>query len=139
LDVAAFRAGLKGRYFGELVLHHLRRQDFAQLVQGLNGTIALLPAVCQPRVESFIDRANVYAYDTKFWGMDCADAFTLISNLAKTHLADTGRALSEEDCFNMFQIAVLSYAYSAHDQPKMRSFIKASYPGFWKRLFRKGS
>lgn len=139
MDVAAaFRAGVKGRYLGELIFHHLRKQNFAQIARGLNGTIAMLPPIFQPRVESFIDRINSYVYDDKLWGMDCSDAFTFLSDLAKIHLANTGQALSDEDCFNMFQIAVLTYAYSAHGQPNMRRFIKASYPGFWKRLFRKG-
>jgi hypothetical protein len=118
----AFRAQIKRRYFGELIFHHLRKQSFTQIVHGLNGTKAMLLAIWQPRVESFIDRANECAYENRIWGMDCADAFTVLSQLAKSHLASTEPAVSDEDCFNMFQIAVLSYAYSAHEETKMRKF-----------------
>jgi hypothetical protein len=49
--------------------------------------------------------------------------FNEIAEDAKNVLSDIGLAVDDDILFNMFNIVVLSYAYSAYDQPKMREFM----------------
>jgi hypothetical protein len=74
-------------------------------------------------VEGFIDRWNLRAYDRAFWQTDAASVFDKIMEDAKNVLSEIGLHTDDEMLSNMFNIIVLSYAYSAYDQPKMREFM----------------
>ena len=128
VNLSELRAGFKGKSFSQLIDHHLNRQSQDQRIQGINGTIAMLPEQARGLVEAFIDRWNLRAYDQVFWHTDTASVFDEITLDAKNVLSETGLQADDEMLFNMFNIIALSYAYSAYDQPKIRQFmgIKAS-------------
>lgn len=88
----------------------------------------MLPEQARGLVEGFIDRWNLRAYDQVFWQTDTASVFDEITADAKDLLSEIGSHTDDEMLLNMFNIVVLSYAYSAYDQPKMCEFmgIKAS-------------
>jgi hypothetical protein len=65
------------------------------------------------------------AYDRALWQTDTASVFDEITEDAKNVLSEIGLHTDDEMLFNMFNIIVLSYAYSAYDQPKMREFMGA--------------
>jgi len=123
VDISELRAGFKGRPFSQLVDHHLNRQSQDQRIQGINGTIAMLPEQARGLVEGFIDRWNLRAYDQLFWRTDTASVFDEIMADVNNVLVEAGLHADDEILFNMFNIIVLSYAYSAYDQPKMREFM----------------
>lgn len=83
----------------------------------------MLPEEAKPLAETFIDRWNVRAYEKDFWQMDTAIVFDEIIDDARSILSESGIPLDDETLFNMFNIIVLSYAYSAYGQPKKRKFI----------------
>jgi hypothetical protein len=83
----------------------------------------MLPEQAHGLVEGFIDRWNLRAYDQVFWDTDTASVFDEITKDAKNVLSEIGLQADDEMLFNMFNIIVLSYAYSAYDQPKMREFM----------------
>ena len=83
----------------------------------------MLPQEAKGLIEGFIDRWNLRGYDQAFWQMDTASVFDEITEDAKTVLSEKGLYTDDEMLFNMFNIIVLSYAYSAYDQPKMREFM----------------
>jgi hypothetical protein len=129
----------RGRKFGELVLHHLSSQSDDARVQALQGTIRQLPSAFQQReMEELIDDFNKKIYDKSFWEQDCADSLLSITNTAKKRFLKCNLSASDDDLFNVFNIIVLNYAYTAQLQPEMKSFIKKSVNrSFFDRLFSK--
>lgn len=123
INLSELREGFKGRPFSQLVDHHLNRQSQSQRVQAVKGTEGMLPEQARGLVEGFIDRWNLRVYDQVFWDTDTASVFDEITKDAKNVLSETGIQADDEMLFNMFNIIVLSYAYSAYDQPKMRKFM----------------
>lgn len=130
----------RGRKFGELVLSHLGSQSDNARIQALIGTISQLPSVFQQgEIESLIDDYNKKIYDKSFWTQDCADSLLSITNLARKRFQQCNVSPSDDDLFNVFNIIVLNFAYSAQLQPEMKSFIKKSVnTGFFSRLFSNG-
>jgi len=61
--------------------------------------------------------------------------FNDIKEDVKKVLSDTGLTNDDDMLFNMFNIAILSYAYSAYDRPKMDG-AKTATPlsGQWKSI-----
>lgn len=130
VNLAELRAQFKGTQFCQLVQHHLRQQSQDQRIQSIQGTAALLPDAARGLVEGFIDRWNARAYDQEFCQRDTASVFDEIIDDARSILRPLGLATDDEAVFNFFNIVVLSYAYSAHDQPKMRRFMRIAGVGF---------
>ena len=123
INFAELRSQFTGTRFCDLVQHHLRRQSQRERTQGVHGTIALLPATARPLAEGFIDRWNARVYDREFWRRDTASVFDEIIVDAHNTLRPLGLANDDEAAFNLFNVVVMSYAYSAYDQPKMREFM----------------
>jgi len=123
VNLSKLKAGFEGRPFSQLIDHILNRQSQDQRIQSINETIAMPPEEARGLVEGFIDRWNLRAYDRAFWRTNTASVFDEITEGAKNILSDTGLAIDDDMLFNMFNIVVLSYAYSAYDQPKMREFM----------------
>lgn len=123
LNLEELREQFRGTRFSQLVQHHLNRQSQDQRIDGIRGTIEMLPEHARPLVEGFIDRWNVRAYEQQFWQTDTALVFEEIMQDARIVLLSIGLSVDDEVAFNMFNIVVLSYAYSAYDQPKMREFM----------------
>jgi len=123
IDLPELRAQFAGTRFCELVQHHLRRQTQRERIQGVQGTIALLPATERGLAEEFIDRWNVRTNDRDFWQRDTADVFDEVVADARSVLRPFGLETDDEAAFNLFNIIVLNYAYGAYDQPRMREFM----------------
>ena len=130
INLPELRAQFAGTRFCELVQHHLRRQSEHERIHGLQGTIALLPEAARDLAEEFIDRWNAHAFDRGFWQRDTSDVFDDIVADARTILRPIGLETDDEAAFNLFNIIVMSFAYSAHDQPKMRKFMGISGGSF---------
>ena len=130
VNLAELRSQFAGTRFAEVVQHHLRRQSQTERIQGVQGTVALLPAAAQPLAEGFIDLWNGRAYDRELWQRDTASVFDEIMSEARNLLRPLGLAADDEAAFNLFNVVLLSYAYSAYDQPKMRDFmgLRAQFP-----------
>lgn len=63
-------------------------------------------------------------YDQTFWQRDTASVFNEVIEDAKNVLSRVGVDADDETAFNMFNSVVLSYAWNAYDQPKMREFVR---------------
>jgi hypothetical protein len=122
-DLEVLRVSFKGKPLYKLVEHHLKRQSQTERIQGIQGTIAILPQQAQSIAEDFIDRWNPHAYDQSFWQKDAASIFEEIVDDARTVFSEAGVPFDDETLFNMFNIIMVSYAYSAYDQPKIREFL----------------
>lgn len=130
VNLAELRTQYSGSRFCQLVQHHVRRQSQGQRMQGIQGTVAMLPEAARSLAEGFIDRWNARVYDPHFWQRDTASVFDEIIDDARSVLRSLGLANDDEAAFNLFNIVVLSYAYSADDQPKMREFMGIADTGF---------
>lgn len=130
VNLTEMRTQFAGTHFSQLVQHHLRRQSQRERTQGVHATIVLLPEAARELAEGFIDRWNTRVYDQDFWQRDTADVFDEIIADARNVLRPHGLANDDEAAFNLFNIVVLSYAYSAYDQPKMREFLGIKGAGF---------
>jgi hypothetical protein len=129
-DLGVLRVRFKGKPFYKLVEHHLKKQSQTERIQGIQGTIAMLPHQAQGIAEDFIDRWNQHAYDQSFWQQDTASVFEEIVNDARAVLSEATIPFDDETLFNMFNIVVVSYAYSAYDQPKIREFLGIKFFSF---------
>lgn len=123
INLPDLRAQFAGTRLRELVQHHLRRQSQRRRIDGLQATINLLPEVARGVAEGFIDRWNAHVYDQEFWERDTSEVFDDIIADARTVLRPLDLETDDEAAFNLFNIVVMNYAYSAYDQPKMREFM----------------
>lgn len=122
-NLSEMRTVFVGDPFYKLVEHHLNQQSQDQRIKTINATIGMLPGEARELVVEFIDRWNLRAYDRAFWATDTASVFDEITLDAKNALFEIGLLADDEMLFNIFNIIVLRYAYSAYDQPKMREFM----------------
>ncbi len=139
MNLDALRNQFHGRKFGELVLHHLKSQSQNNIILGLQGTVNLLPVLFQKNeIEKLIDEFNEKAYTQSFWQNDCAETFSFIIKRSRESFLQIGLNPNEDDLFNVFNIIVLNFAYSASTQYKMKIFIKNSTnKHFFVNFFRK--
>ena len=114
------RTELKGKPFCRMVEQHLDRKDQDKRIYELQGTIAMLPSEVQNLAEVFIDRWIQRAYDKNFWQTDTSFVFDEIITSAKDFLLDAGLQFDDKTLYKMYNIAVLSYAHKAYNQPKMK-------------------
>ncbi len=137
-----FLARTSHRPYRELVQHHVRKQSTSQLMAGATGTVELLPKDAQRLTIEFIDALNEkLAHDERFWRhADVKTAFGKIIQIAIGFLPIWHQIGSERDAyeernhelaFNIFQVATLSFAYSASKTRAQRKFM-----GIRKGLFR---
>ena len=126
----------EGRKFGELVLHHIDKQSFNQIVAGMLGTIKGLPASIQGEIERLIDSANSLAFEKDSGSDDCGRILRFLTSMVERELNKKGVCPSEDNLFDVFNIIVMNYAYSAHKDPRMKKFIKGCVSkGLFAKLF----
>lgn len=124
INIESLKVQFKGKPFNQLIKYHLKRQkDKRILREAVNDTIAMLPESAFEIAIGFIDIWNDRGYDKSLWSKDTSEVFLAIVEDARSLLSSAGIPIDDETLFNMFQIVVLSYAYSASDQRKMRKFI----------------
>jgi hypothetical protein len=124
LNVEQLRSQFKAKPFYRLVEHYLTKEKRTnELKEAVLATIDLLPPSLRQLSIAFIERWNEYSYEREFWQKDTSKVFSEIIDDARAALAWFDAPTDDETLFNMFQMVVLSYAYSASDQPSMREFI----------------
>lgn len=124
VNIQDLKRGFKGKRFNLLIKAHLRKHKKADYYrQATLDTIEMLPLPARRLAVDFIDKWNEQAYNKEFWCTDTSVVFTQIVEDARVLLSEAGAPTDDETLFNMFQIVVLSYVYSASDQPKMQKYI----------------
>lgn len=78
---------------------------------------------------------GVGSQSKEFWTQDCGAALSRITSKADTKLRAAGVIPTSDDLFNMFQIIVLSLAYSAHKSANSKAFIQKALWGWHPRQF----
>ena len=127
---------MRGRRFGELVLHHIKKQSDSQIVAALSHTVSFLPAPLQTASADWIDINNPDGINSSFWQMDCGDAVLLITKRAAEFASELGVRPDDDMLLNLFQIIVLNFAYTANSEPKSKAFIQKSLGfGLLRRMF----
>jgi len=136
--------GLRGKPFSSLIQHHFRKQSMEQIALAIEGEKATLNPLEAKVAERIIDYFNILAYTQDFWRRDCADileeccwlaARALEAGDPDVRLADAEYAAtrllgrftfpdrrSHNKLFSIFQLLVLTYAYTAHEQKNFRKF-----------------
>lgn len=136
VDIDALQKQFHGCRFGELILHHRKMTDLQTTSKAIIGIIQELPQDVQSHMESWFDEMNLNVRSEQFWQQDCGDAFAKITEVATAKLGAVGVQPTTDDLFNMFQVTVLNFAYSAHRFPQSKAFIQKSLGvGFFRRLF----
>ncbi len=124
VNLDSLKVQFKGKPFNQLIKYHLRRQkNTLKLREATIGTLAMLSESAYQLDVDFIDKWNERVYEQSFRGKDTSEVFVEIIDDARSFLLSVGIPTDDETLFNMFQIVVLSYAYSASDQPTKRKFI----------------
>ena len=127
-------AGAGNKPYRKLIEYHIKGQSAAQLQAAVLGETSLLPDHLRAFIEAYIDSINLrFGYDKQFWETATRkDAFLAILEAATELLPLDGRLASVEDAllaenrelaFQLFQIATLSFAYSASLERKQRKFM----------------
>lgn len=120
--------------YRQLVQYHIKRTGTRGLQKAVLGETELLPQDLREFVNSYIDATNShFGYNDSFWGeATCRQAFEAIINVAiatlpiSDRIASVDEALEEKNhnlTFQLFQIATLSFAYSASTQRNQRKFM----------------
>ena len=133
INLEQLKSSFRGRPFYQLIEYHLKKQNTRKLQKAVLETMELLPQEVKHLAEGFIDTWNEQVYNKEFWSKDTSEIFTMIIEDAREVLHEENIPVDDETLFNMFQIVVLSFAYSASNQPKMQEFIgitsvKKSFP-----------
>jgi hypothetical protein len=115
-----FKKSSSPRAKSQSEIDHYNTQQFQMSVM---GTIEMLPHKVQHLAMDFIDRWNEQCHKKGFWQIDTSEMLIMITEDARKIFKEKHIPIDDETLFNMFQIIVLSYAYSASDQPRMREFI----------------
>jgi len=129
-----FLDGGGSRPYRELVQHHVNRTPVRQLQMAVMGEAARCPITLSPDVVmEFIDLTGAQlGYDKEFWKLaTCREALDRIVDIAALYLPreafggldDTLLPANHDLVFCLFQIATLSFAYSASLQRKQRKFM----------------
>jgi GYF domain 2 len=124
VSIDEFEQQLRGRRFGELVLFHVKRHSLSHITRAVFDTIALLPERLQARSEAWIDINNPYALREEFWRSDCSEIFLSIVQRASHFSSRAGIKADADTLLNLFQVVVLSFAYTAHKEPSSKAFIQ---------------
>jgi len=126
----------EGRKFGELVLYHMNEQPFEQIVAAMQGTMEGLPAQVRNEIEGLIDNTNLLAFKKEFWADNCGKILRFITSMVEKELQEKGVHPSEDNLFDVFNIIVMNFAYSAYKDQRMKKFIKSSIgKGLFGRIF----
>ena len=145
-----FLRGAGSRPYSELIEHHIRQQSTARLMEAALHEGSTLPNCTPADVERFVDEINDrFGYNRAFWrDATCLQALegiveTAIQTLPLGEPAEQavvgyvllGRGRDEERpadapepaghavAFSLFQLATLSFAYSASTQKAQRKFM----------------
>ena len=132
-----------GRPYRQLIQHHIRKQDVRQLMAAAVGETDLLPSELRSDVMSFVDTLNAELLTSRnFWRTaTCRDAIDRVLRMANQHFGLNlqvpvhPRAMPATDqdiAIGLFQIATLSFAYTAVDQEEAREFMGIR-KGFFRR------
>lgn len=118
---------MKVVFFFELVEDHLKKQSKDSLQEGVMGTIELFPEHAKNLAVDFIDRWNMIALNNKnLWSYNTSKVFCNVIEDAKNVFCKNNIQYDDEMLFNMFQIVVMSYAYSASINPRLRKAMGIS-------------
>lgn len=107
-------------------MHHVKTQSLRQTKAGLFSTIGFLPAELQRECENWIDLNNSYGLHEEFWRSDCGDVLLSITDRAKNFSSSHGISADDGTLLNLFQVVVLSFAYTAHSEKRSKEFIQRS-------------
>src|SRR5262245_10130698 len=118
----------RGRPFGELILYHVNRESLQQVTEELFRVIEFLPIGLKRAKQNWIDLNNSYALREEFWKSDCGDVLLSIVDRAKAFSANHGINVNADDdtLLNLFDIVVLTFAYTAHSDKRAKEFIQRS-------------
>ena len=112
--------------FGELILDHVNRKSLQQVTEELFRAIGFLPDELQQVRQNWIDLNNSYALREEFWKSDCGDVLLSIVDRAKVFSVSHGVNADDDMLLNLFQIVVLTFAYTAHCEKRSKEFIEKS-------------
>lgn len=125
------RTGFTGKQFRALVQYHVRLQSLPKLAEAIQETIGMLSPETLAVSEAVIDEFNDHAYQKQFWEQDCGDVFEAVCGKVSQGLIDQGSTLLTDDILNTFQLIVLNFAKTAHEQPAFRRFAGIKRGLFW--------
>jgi hypothetical protein len=124
IDLRGLARQFRGRKFGELILHHYKRLDYETTCKAVEGTTKFLPELPGEFAARWIDEFVMKGQESEFWCRQSDDVLNEIIERARGKLATAGVRPTDEDLFNMFQLIVLSFAYSFHKHESNRLFVE---------------
>lgn len=139
IEINSLAKQYQGRKFGELVLHHCNKQTKSETAKAMFGTARNLRAEVEAYVENWIGHESPKGEAPEYWSKDCGAALIRICTDVEVYyrlFTIEQLNLNQEECFSLFNITVLNYAFAAHDDPSAKAFIQKSVGrGLIGRLF----
>ncbi len=139
MELIKLKSQYSGRKFGELVLSHMKGQTHNYIIKALQGTIDLVSeSFNKNEIMRLIDEFNEEINEKSFWANDSGNSLSFITNKTKKRFMELGLTASDEDLFNVYNIIVLNFTYSANVNSDMKKYIKSSIrTGFFTKPYAK--
>lgn len=122
IDLTAFRGGLAGTQYRELIQHHVQKQSAHQLEMGVLGMVERLPPRVRPALASAIDEWNETARYEMLWESSTIEVFDRMLETARMLFAGLSLEPTDEDLFNICQVFILTHALGASENRTLRRF-----------------
>jgi hypothetical protein len=127
LTIESLKAKYSGNKFGELVLEHCRKSNIVAINKAISGLSISLPDGIKINTYRFIEVIkNKYSKAPEFWQEDCGKTFGLFIEKIKFDASSINIEGSNDACFDVFNLIVLSLARDALLESNYKKFINKS-------------
>lgn len=131
IDVKHWKAGVRNQSLRDLIAHHISRQASKTRLQGLEGTLDLLPEQVRMRIGELAAGFALVANAPEFWGLDCVSFYESVERGASKQFKEQGLTPDDEAIFNSFQVAVLRLAHEVESNSAVRAAAGIRPPFPW--------
>lgn len=124
MDVQALAHQFQGTSLAKLVEKHVRSSSEDQLSAAIQGTYGKFPEQFRPAADTFsLSYAQQYWFGPQMASADLSELFLAALQDGKDFAAEQGITLSDEQAFDLFNLAVMRVAHFAHSRPEFRKQI----------------
>jgi len=124
MDVNALSKQFQGASLTKLIEKHVRSSSEDQIVAAIQATYAKFPEKFRPAADSFsLGYAQQHWFGPQMSSKDLSELFLTALKDGKEFAAGQGVLLSDEQAFELFNLAVMRVAHFAHSRPAFRKQI----------------
>lgn len=124
MDIQTLAKQFQGASLAKLVEKQIRSSSEDQLLHAIQGTYVKFPEHFRPAADSFsLGYAQRSWFGPQMASADLSELFLAAVQDGKDFASEQGVSLSDEQAFDLFNLAVLRLAHFAHSRPEFRKQI----------------